>query len=163
MKSNRRTFISGLGAAVTLAPGFSLRAGSASNAALTQVDHKFLPSPKQVHDWHAAKDSKGGPTLAGSPSWHNYLDLLEKELRAAGVVDIFRNPIPYTRWHTTEFPRYCHLVLQHRIFPTSMLTACLAHTCITSRAGLYMAPAHRYESSFVTIIYTRSFLQTTCK
>jgi len=104
MKSNRRTFISDLGAAVSMAPGFSLRAGTSGNAALTQVDHKFLPSPKQVHDWHAAKDSKGGPTLAGSPSWHNYLDLLEKELRAAGVVDIFRNPISYTRWHTTEFP-----------------------------------------------------------
>jgi hypothetical protein len=104
MKSNRRTFVSGLGAAIALAPGFTLRANTAGNPALERVNPKFLPDAKTVHAWHAAKDSKGGPTIAGSPSWHNYLELLEKELRACGVVDIFHNPIPYTRWHTTEFP-----------------------------------------------------------
>jgi hypothetical protein len=63
-----------------------------------------LPTAGEVRAWHAIKDSKGGPTLTGSPSWHNYLDMLEQEWRAAGVVDIFRNPIRYTRWYTTEFP-----------------------------------------------------------
>lgn len=102
----RRNFITGLGAAVTLAPGLSLklRANTAGNAALTQVNPKFLPDAKQIHAWHVHKDSKGGPTIAGSPSWHNYLDLLEKELRACGVTDTFRNPVPYTRWYTTNFP-----------------------------------------------------------
>src|SRR5947209_35068 len=103
----RRTFIRGLGAAVSLAPGITLtpaRAEGAANPALTNIDRKHLPTPREVQAWHAIKDSKGGPTLSGSPSWQNYLQLLEKEWRAAGVVDIFRNPFTYTRWHTTEFP-----------------------------------------------------------
>ena len=97
----RRKFIQ----AIALAPGVRLCAATAGgNPALTKINRKFLPSAKEVHDWHAIKDSKGGPTLTGSPSWHNYLEMLEKEWRTLGVVDIFRNPIPYTRWYTTEFP-----------------------------------------------------------
>src|ERR1700682_6182530 len=92
----RRTFIG----VVTLAPGIALRAAAES----TKVNRKFLVSEREVHDWHTHKDSKGGPTMAGSPGWHNYLELLEKELRAAGAVDIFRNPWKYTRWYTTEWP-----------------------------------------------------------
>jgi hypothetical protein len=46
----------------------------------------------------------GGPTLTASPSWHNYLEMLEKEWRTLGVTGIFRNPIRYTRWYTTDFP-----------------------------------------------------------
>ena len=84
---------------MTLAPGITLRAGNG-----VRLNPKFLVSEKEVHDWHVHKDSKGGPTMAGSPSWHNYLELLEKELRAAGAVDLFRNPWKYTRWYTTEWP-----------------------------------------------------------
>ena len=104
---DRRTFITGLGATVALAPGFrvrELRAAAVGNPSLTAVNREFLVSPKQVRDWHAVKDSKGGPTLAGSPSWKNYVELLERELRAAGVVDVLRHPFTYTRWFTTEWP-----------------------------------------------------------
>jgi hypothetical protein len=103
----RRTFITGLGAAVSLAPGITLKRAKAegsANPALTRIDRKYLPTAKQVHDWHAIKDSKGGPTMSGSPSWQNYVQLLEKEWRAASVVDIFRNPFTFTRWSTTEYP-----------------------------------------------------------
>jgi len=103
----RRTFIAGLGAAVSLAPGITLRAATDKSAAhpdLTKVNPKFVVSPKEVREWHAAKDSKGGPTMAGSPSWKNYLQLLEKGLKDCGVVDIFHNPFTYTRWYTSEFP-----------------------------------------------------------
>src|SRR5262249_8515447 len=105
-KITRRTFIKGVGTAVTLAPGISLRAqeGRRVHPALTKVDRKLLPTAQEVRSWHAIKDSKGGPTLTGSPSWHNYLEMLEKEWRTLGVKDIFRNPIRYTRWYTTEFP-----------------------------------------------------------
>jgi hypothetical protein len=106
-KIKRRAFIEGLGTAFALAPGIRLQAaktGAAANPALTAVNKKFLPTAKEVHTWHAVKDSKGGPTLTGSPSWHNYLEMLEKEWRTLGVTDIFRNPIPYTRWYTTEYP-----------------------------------------------------------
>jgi len=104
---DRRTFIAGLGATVALAPGFrvrELRAAAVGNPSLIAVNREFMVSPKQVRDWHAVKDSKGGPTLAGSPSWKNYVELLEKELRAAGVVDVLRHPFTYTRWFTTEWP-----------------------------------------------------------
>jgi hypothetical protein len=103
----RRTFMKEMGKAVVLAPGIRLRAaqpGGRTNPALTRVDRTFLPTADEVRSWHAIKDSKGGPTLTGSPSWHNYLEMLEKEWRTLGVRDIFRNPIRYTRWYTTEFP-----------------------------------------------------------
>lgn len=103
----RRTFVKGVGAAVALAPGVRLRIPQEdprSHPALTKIDPTFLPSPEEVRAWHAIKDSKGGPTLTGSPSWHNYLEMLEREWRAVGVRGVFRNPIRYTRWYTTEFP-----------------------------------------------------------
>jgi hypothetical protein len=106
-KIKRRSFIKGIGAAVALVPGIRLQAAKTAgnnNPALTTVNRKLLPTAKEVHTWHAIKDSKGGPTLTGSPSWHNYLEMLEKEWRTLGVTDIFRNPIPYTRWYTTEYP-----------------------------------------------------------
>lgn len=86
----RRTFIKGLGAAVTLAPGISLRPARAegvSNPHLTKVNPKFLISEKEARDWHAAKDSQGRPTMSGSPSWKNFLNITEKGLREVGVVD----------------------------------------------------------------------------
>jgi len=103
----RRRFMQRLGAAVTLAPGIRLRAAPAAadvHPALGRVNREFLPTAADVRAWHAIKDSKGGPTLTGSPSWHNYVEMLEKEWRALGVTDIFRNPIRYTRWFTTEYP-----------------------------------------------------------
>ncbi len=103
----RRTFIRGLGAAVSLAPGVTLttaRADVAATADLTKVNPKFMASPQEVHAWHVAKDSKGGPTMTGSPSWKNYLEILEKGLREAGAVDLYRNSWKFTRWSTTEFP-----------------------------------------------------------
>jgi len=99
--------MTGLGAAMTLAPGVRLRAARPAadvHPALTSVNRALLPTAAEVRSWHAIKDSKGGPTLSGSPSWHNYVEMLEKEWRALGVTDIFRNPIRYTRWFTTEYP-----------------------------------------------------------
>jgi len=107
MTISRRTFMKGIGTAVVLAPGIRLRAAQApgrAHPALNKVDRTLLPTADEVRSWHAIKDSKGGPTLTGSPSWHNYLEMLEKEWRTLGVRDIFRNPIRYTRWYTTEFP-----------------------------------------------------------
>jgi hypothetical protein len=103
----RRTFLKGMGAAAALAPPVRLLAMQSSapaHPAIATVNRAFLPSAQEVRSWHASKDSMGGPTLMGSPSWHNYLEMLEREWRALGVTGIFRNPIRYTRWHTTEFP-----------------------------------------------------------
>jgi hypothetical protein len=97
---NRRTLLHGLGATIALAPGMALRAAtvnSAVNPHLTKVNPKFLVSEQEIHAWHVAKDSMGGPTMTGSPSWKNYLEILEKGLRECGVVDIFRNPFNFTR------------------------------------------------------------------
>ena len=89
---DRRTFIRGLGAAVALAPGLTIapdRAEAQSpppNPQLSQINRSFLVSSDQARDWHKEKDRLGGPTIAGSPSWHNFLQLTERELRAAGTV-----------------------------------------------------------------------------
>ncbi|HEX6895040.1 MAG TPA: hypothetical protein VF146_07190, partial [Bryobacteraceae bacterium] len=69
---NRRTFLESMGASISLAPGFAFaapRTEAAAHPALTKINPKFLPTPKEVHDWHVVKDSKGGPTMTGSPSW----------------------------------------------------------------------------------------------
>lgn len=104
---NRRTFLESMGASISLAPGFAFaapRTEAAAHPALTKINPKFLPTPKEVHDWHVVKDSKGGPTMTGSPSWKNYVEFAEKSWHESGVVDIFRNPFTFTRWYTTEFP-----------------------------------------------------------
>jgi hypothetical protein len=103
---NRRRFLAGLGATV-VAPRFSLSALHAQmpmKSPLMAPDPRWVVTSQEVRDWHAVKDSKGGPTIAGSPSWHNYVDFLESELRKAGAVDIFRHPFSYTRWSTSEWP-----------------------------------------------------------
>lgn len=104
---DRRTFIKGLGAAVTLAPGVFLvgaRTVQAAHADLARVNRANVVSAQTVRAWHAEKDSMGGPTIAGSPSWKNFLRLCEEQMKRCGVVDIFRNPWTYTRWYTSEFP-----------------------------------------------------------
>lgn len=104
---DRRTVITGLGAAVALAPGFSLlgcRTGGQTKSPLVAIDRSKLATSEQVHAWHVAKDSMGGPTLAGSPSWKSYLQTVERELRACGLVDVFKNPWTYERWWTSEWP-----------------------------------------------------------
>ena len=106
----RRTFLRGLGAAIALAPGVLLLPSKAAAARagadlrLTRIDRSLLVTPETARDWHAVKDSMGGPTIAGSPSWRNFLELCERELSASGAVDLFRHPWRYKRWSTTEWP-----------------------------------------------------------
>jgi hypothetical protein len=106
----RRTFLRGLGAAIALAPGVSLlsagnaRARASADPRLRRIDRSLLVTAEEARAWHAVKDSMGGPTIAGSPSWRSFLELCERELRGCGVVDVFRNPWRYSRWSTTEWP-----------------------------------------------------------
>jgi hypothetical protein len=106
---DRRTFIKGLGAAVTLAPGVSLLGGkvhAAENTSrhLHRIYPRYMVSKEVAQDWHVRKDSMGGPTIAGSPSWKNFLNLCEEELQTYGVVDMIKHPWTYTRWESTEWP-----------------------------------------------------------
>ncbi|MBX9788180.1 MAG: hypothetical protein K2Y37_04635 [Pirellulales bacterium] len=102
----RRTFIQGLGAAISLGPAAltSAAAQGAANLNLTRINPQFMVTAKDAQVWHVAKDSQGGPTMAGSPSWKNFLELVERELRARGVVDVFHNKWNYQRWFTSEYP-----------------------------------------------------------
>jgi len=59
---------------------------------------------EEVLAWHRSKDSGGGPTFAGSASWRKYLELVERESKTAGLVDLIRNPWTYSRWFTSEWP-----------------------------------------------------------
>jgi hypothetical protein len=70
---------------------------------ISVVADEYLFSAADALHWHEVKDA-GGPTLAGSPSWQNYLEFLETSLRARGVVDISRNAWDYPRWSTSEWP-----------------------------------------------------------
>ena len=66
-KIERRRFIKAIGTALTLAPGIRLRAAKTDGAHPAPTN---MPAAKEVHSWNASKDSRGGPTLTGSPSWH---------------------------------------------------------------------------------------------
>ncbi|HEY1602362.1 MAG TPA: hypothetical protein VGG64_22360 [Pirellulales bacterium] len=106
----RRTFVRGLGAGIALGPAaFSASAANALGPEavsphLTRIHQPFLITAKEAQAWHVAKDSLGGPTLAGSPSWKNFLEITERELRARGVTDVFRNAWTYDRWFTSDWP-----------------------------------------------------------
>jgi hypothetical protein len=71
---------------------------------LVRINPEFMITARHALAWHAAKDSRGGPTFAGSPSWKNFLEVTEGELRARGVIDIFRNRFAYERWFTSDWP-----------------------------------------------------------
>jgi hypothetical protein len=106
---DRRAFVRGLGAAISLGPAALTSvsrapAREAANPHLIRINPQFMITAKEARSWHVAKDSLGGPTFAGSPSWKNFLEITEKELRARGVVDVFRNCWKYERWFTTEWP-----------------------------------------------------------
>ncbi len=79
----RRTFLTGLGASVSLAPGFAFapaREEAAAHPALTKINPKFMVSPKEVHDWHVVKDSKGGPNHGRKPVLEKLCRVRRKEL-----------------------------------------------------------------------------------
>ena len=55
------------------------------NPHLTKINPDYVLSAEEAHAWHVVKDSMGGPTLAGSASWRNFLQIAEKELRKCGL------------------------------------------------------------------------------
>ena len=85
---DRRAFVRGLGAAISLGPAALTSSVSrapareAANPHLIRINPQFMITAKEARSWHVAKDSLGGPTFAGSPSWKNFLEITEKELRA---------------------------------------------------------------------------------
>lgn len=76
---------------------------SLGEADLTRINADYLPTADQVQDWHERKDSMGG-TFSGSPSWHNYHDILETGFRQLGLVDIAIDSFSYTRWYSSDNP-----------------------------------------------------------
>lgn len=72
-----------------------------AKTSLTALNSAYLPSADRIQEWHAFKD-RGGPTLAGSPSWKTYLEFLEKKFREEGLLDIKRDSVTYRRWYTSD-------------------------------------------------------------
>jgi hypothetical protein len=68
---------------------------------LTTINKSFLPTPDELQEWHALKDS-WGPALSGSPSWKSYLTFLEEGFKKYGLTDIKKDPITYNRWFTSD-------------------------------------------------------------
>ncbi len=81
----------------------SFAAGLSSNP-LAQVDSSWLVTRAEALRWHQSKDSLGGPTFAGSPSWQHFMGLLEDQLRSYGCVDIGRSPWHYDRLDISLWP-----------------------------------------------------------
>lgn len=70
---------------------------------LLTVDRALMPAVAKIQDWLDQRDS-AGPAYTGGPAWKKFMALIESELAAVGAVDVVRNPFPYTRWYTSEFP-----------------------------------------------------------
>ncbi len=80
----------------------SLRPSQARAAdPLDEIDSDLLPTVEEIHAWHASKDERG-PTFAGSPSWLNFMSIVETELASRGVVDVIKDAYSYPR-QTTSF------------------------------------------------------------
>ena len=70
---------------------------------LTTVNPEFMITPSEALAWHQYKD-KFGPTYSGNKSWHKFLSLTKKKLKALGVKDLAYNKWTYDRWHTSDWP-----------------------------------------------------------
>jgi hypothetical protein len=68
---------------------------------LTQIDPDFLPAADVVQDWHERK-AAGIHTLTGSPSWHDFMSIVEAGMEEAGLIDVIRDPFTYERWFTSD-------------------------------------------------------------
>jgi len=69
---------------------------------ISNIDRSLLPTPAQIQDWNERKDQGG--TFAGSPSWQNFMGIIEPGLETAGLTDIFKDSYSYTRWFTSDDP-----------------------------------------------------------
>ncbi|MGI9308444.1 MAG: hypothetical protein ACR2P6_04210 [Gammaproteobacteria bacterium] len=87
-------------ATILLLAGTSI--GSAENR-VTAIDPQLLPDPDLVQAWHEHK-AEGIHTFTGSPSWQDFMTVVEGGMEAAGVTDIIRDTFSYKRWYTSDDP-----------------------------------------------------------
>ena len=67
---------------------------------VANIDPSLLPSVELIQDWNERKDQGG--TFAGSPSWFNFMGIVEEGLEAAGLTDVFKDYYTYERWFTSD-------------------------------------------------------------
>jgi hypothetical protein len=70
---------------------------------LTTVNPEYMITTSEALDWHRYKD-QFGPTYSGNESWHKFLSITKKKLKAFGVQDLTFNKWTYNRWHTSDWP-----------------------------------------------------------
>ncbi len=69
---------------------------------LGEVDSNLLPTTDEIYQWHVSKD-KLGPTFTGSPSWTNFMSIVETEMESSGVVDVIKDSYSYERQITALY------------------------------------------------------------
>ena len=69
---------------------------------LPAIDDALLPSADEIYQWHVSKDELG-PTFAGSPSWLNFMSIVEEHLATSGVVDVVKDTYSYQRQITSLY------------------------------------------------------------
>jgi hypothetical protein len=70
---------------------------------LTQIDPRRLPDPEVVQAWHEQK-AAGIHTFTGSPSWQDFMAVVESGMESAGLVDVIKDRFNYLRWFTADDP-----------------------------------------------------------
>ena len=70
---------------------------------LTNIDSELLPDVETIQAWHERKAS-GIHSFTGSPSWLDYITVVEAGFDDAGVVDVIRDRFSYERWYTSDDP-----------------------------------------------------------
>ncbi|MEC9375042.1 MAG: hypothetical protein VYA80_01570 [Pseudomonadota bacterium] len=71
---------------------------------LKNIDSGMLPSAKTIQAWHERK-AIGIHSFTGSPSWKDYVSVVESGLEDAGVIDVIRDRFTYDRWYTSDDPK----------------------------------------------------------
>jgi hypothetical protein len=74
-----------------------------SGEQLTMVDENRLPDTATIQAWHERK-ARGIHSFTGSPSWQDYMSVVEQGFAEAGVTDVIRDRFLYERWYTDDSP-----------------------------------------------------------
>lgn len=76
--------------------------GASAADLLPKIDEGLLPTTDEIYQWHVSKDELG-PTFAGSPSWLNFMSIVEQDLEESGVVDVVKDSYSYERQITALY------------------------------------------------------------
>lgn len=102
MAQTRRSVLGGGAAALATSVLPMQPLAAKGRDALAKLDPRWLVTPSEALAWHRYRDN--GPTYAGDPNWHKFMQFVEGKLKEYGCKDISKAPWTYKRLEISEWP-----------------------------------------------------------